>query len=132
VGLAFTLLVVLVLGLVVAVALGWIGGGLEPPTSSLPPWGLPEGAVRANDLDRVRFAPALRGYRMDQVDATLDRLAGELARRDTEIARLRHLVDPATDPLSSGPIDLPPSGPIDVPPSSPFDPPPPHPGRSRA
>ncbi len=89
--LVFTLLALVVLGLVVAVALGWIGGGLDAPVSSLPEVGLPEGEVAPPDLDRLRFAPALRGYRMDQVDRTLDRLAEELARRDAEIDRLRGL-----------------------------------------
>jgi DivIVA domain-containing protein len=91
--LVFTLLTLAVLGLVVAVALGWIGGGLDAPASSLPEIGLPEGEVDPADLDHLRFAPALRGYRMDQVDQTLDRLAGELARRDAEIAHLRELAE---------------------------------------
>ncbi len=87
--LVFTLLTIVVLGLVVAVALGRIGGGLDAPESSLPPTGLPDGELTANDLEQVRFAPALRGYRMDQVDAALDRLGSELARRDAELERLR-------------------------------------------
>lgn len=87
--LVFTLLTIAVLGLVVAVALGWIGGGLDAPTSSLPPTGLPDGDLAPQDLERVRFTPALRGYRMDQVDEALDRVAGELARRDEEIEQLQ-------------------------------------------
>jgi len=99
--LVFTLLTIAVLGLVVAVALGRIGGGLDAPTSSLPPTGLPEGYLGAQDLERVRFAPALRGYRMDQVDAALDRVAAELARRDEEIDRLQAvLLDLRTDRMA--------------------------------
>jgi DivIVA domain-containing protein len=45
--------------------------------------------VSAGDLVGLRFTPALRGYRMDQVDAVLDRLGQELADRDEELARLR-------------------------------------------
>lgn len=86
--LVFIVLTIVVLGLVVAVALGRIGGGLDAATSSLPPTGLPDGELVVGDLDHVRFAPALRGYRMDQVDAAFDRLAEELARRDAEIERL--------------------------------------------
>ncbi|MFN8077938.1 MAG: DivIVA domain-containing protein [Kineosporiaceae bacterium] len=96
--LVFTVLTIVVLGLVVAVALGRIGGGLDAATSSLPPTGLPDGDLVAGDLDHVRFAPALRGYRMDQVDAAFDRLAEELARRDAEIERLsqaQHDASPA-------------------------------------
>jgi DivIVA domain-containing protein len=84
-----TVLTIGVLGLVVAVALGRIGGGLAEPASSLPPTGLPEGDLRADDLDGVRFAPALRGYRMEQVDEVIDRLVDQLARREAEIERLR-------------------------------------------
>lgn len=48
--------------------------------------GLPTGrALRAGDLDRVRFPMALRGYRMADVDALLDRLAAELRDRDDRV-----------------------------------------------
>ena len=45
-----------------------------------------EGPLRAEDLRRVRFSLAFRGYRMSEVDALLDRLAGELeaTRGDSE------------------------------------------------
>lgn len=87
--LLFTVLAIGLLGVVVAVALGRIGGGLAEPTSSLPSTGLPERELRPDDLGAVRFAPALRGYRMDQVDQVIDRLADELALREAEIERLR-------------------------------------------
>lgn len=47
-----------------------------------------DGPVRADDLEHVRFGMALRGYRMDEVDALLDRLAGELRERDARLAAL--------------------------------------------
>lgn len=37
-----------------------------------------EGPLRAEDLRRVRFPLAVRGYRMAEVDALLDRLAAQL------------------------------------------------------
>ena len=43
----------------------------------------------AEDLRAVRFDLAFRGYRMDQVDAVLDRVADDLTARDQEIAVLR-------------------------------------------
>lgn len=61
--------------------------GLVQPVASLPPVLLPE-TVSAHDVDAVRFGLGLRGYRMDQVDEVLDRLAGVIAERDAEIARL--------------------------------------------
>lgn len=87
--LLFILLTLAVLGVVVAVAIGKITGGLGEPSSSLPAQGLPAGEVQPDSLDAVRFSPALRGYRMSEVDAVLDRLTHELARRDDEISRLR-------------------------------------------
>ena len=50
---------------------------------------LPLGApVTPDDLDAVRFGMALRGYRMAEVDALLDRLSGELRERDVRLAEL--------------------------------------------
>lgn len=48
--------------------------------------GLPAGRVQADDVRAVRFGLALRGYRMSEVDAVLDRLAAELADRDAQLA----------------------------------------------
>jgi DivIVA domain-containing protein len=87
--LLLTLLILAVVGLVAAVAAGRITGGLDEPSSSLPGRGLPTGRVGVGDLERVRFSPALRGYRMDEVDDVLDRLTEELELRDEEIAQLR-------------------------------------------
>ena len=40
------------------------------------------------DIEQVRLPLALRGYRMDEVDDLLDRLAAELAERDARISEL--------------------------------------------
>jgi DivIVA domain-containing protein len=85
----FTLLAMAVIAVVAGVVTGRISGSMEPPVSSLPFRGLLQDRVRAADLEHLRFDAALRGYRMDQVDGVLDRLAEELARRDGEIAALR-------------------------------------------
>lgn len=88
-----------VVGGVAAVALGRVRGGLEPPTSSLPQLDLPAGPMRPDDVEEIRFSLGLRGYRMDQVDAVLDRLRGELAQRDQLIEGLRgQLVEVVPDP----------------------------------
>jgi DivIVA domain-containing protein len=94
------LLVLVVVGLVVAVAAGSITGGLGDPARSTPDPGLPPGTLTAQDLERVRFAPALRGYRMDQVDALLDRLREQLAVAEEQArrARLARLVTDPGDP----------------------------------
>ena len=82
------LIVLALIAAVAAVAAGRGGRGLGAPTQTRPWTGLPEGHLAADDIEHVRFTLGLRGYRMDQVDEVLDRLAGEIARRDVEIAGL--------------------------------------------
>ena len=86
-------LVLLAVGAVGAVATGRVSGGLGPATSTRPHRGLPEGPVLAGDVDGVRFSTALRGYRMDEVDAVLDRLREEIRERDEELAAWRTAED---------------------------------------
>lgn len=70
-------LVVVALGGVAAVAAGR-GRPMSVEYGDRPDVALPaDGPVRAEDLRRVRFSLAFRGYRMDEVDALLDRLARE-------------------------------------------------------
>jgi DivIVA domain-containing protein len=69
-------------------ARGGFNDGFDEPVASLPPVLLPEDATPA-DVDHVRFALGLRGYRMDQVDQVLDDLRDQLAARNTEIESLR-------------------------------------------
>nr|WP_240897767.1 DivIVA domain-containing protein [Kineococcus vitellinus] len=66
---------------------------MAPATSTRPFRGLPEGPVRAADVDAVRFSLGLRGYRMDEVDAVLDRLREEIRERDEELAAWRSAED---------------------------------------
>ncbi|QDW30382.1 DivIVA domain-containing protein [Arthrobacter sp. KBS0702] len=62
--------------------------GFDEPVASLPAVLLPDDAEPA-DVDRIRFAVGVRGYRMDQVDQVLDELRDQIARKDREIASLR-------------------------------------------
>ncbi len=62
--------------------------GLVEPVAPLPPVLLPENPS-ARDVDALRFGLGLRGYRMDQVDEVLDRLAAVLEERDAVVADLR-------------------------------------------
>lgn len=50
--------------------------------------GLPDGPVTGDDVAALRFSVVVRGYRMDEVDETLDRLETELRTRDDRIAAL--------------------------------------------
>jgi len=67
-----------------------MGAGLDDPTPNLPPVLLPSDA-KPSDVDTVRFALGLRGYRMDQVDQVLDELRDQLQAKDREIERLKAL-----------------------------------------
>lgn len=66
--------------------------GFDEPVASLPAVLLPDDAEPA-DVDRIRFAVGVRGYRMDQVDQVLDELRDQIASKDREIARLRTEVE---------------------------------------
>lgn len=93
-----------VVAVAAGVSAGRLNGGFELPTSPVPVTGLPEGRVPAEALADVRFAQALRGYRMDQVDVVLDQLQTALAERDAEIERLREELGPrrTTEPAADG------------------------------
>ena len=73
----FAILIVLALGAIAVLAAGR-GAPLAEVYDDRPDAVVPaEGPLRAEDLRRVRFSIALRGYRMSEVDALLDRLARE-------------------------------------------------------
>lgn len=73
----FAVLIVLAMGGVAALAAGYGRPMVDAPPDrhdvSLPA----TGPITADDLRRVRFPIALRGYRMGEVDALLERLIAE-------------------------------------------------------
>lgn len=74
----FAVLVVLAMGGVAMLAAGR-GAAMTEVEHDRVRSALPDGRpLAADDLRRVRFPLALRGYRMADVDALLDRLAREL------------------------------------------------------
>ncbi|HJF14361.1 MAG TPA: DivIVA domain-containing protein [Enteractinococcus helveticum] len=65
---------------------------LAEPLPTLPPVLLPEAQdVTAQDIQDIRFAVGLRGYRTDQVDQVLARLSTAIEIRDQQIADLRQV-----------------------------------------
>jgi len=73
----FAILIVLALGAIAVLAAGK-GAPLAEVYDDRPDATVPaEGPLGPDDLRRVRFTIALRGYRMSEVDALLDRLATE-------------------------------------------------------
>lgn len=83
--------VILLAGTAVAATLGRMGRTglqLHPPASSIggviPASGTP---MRSNDIDNIRFDVAVRGYRMDQVDAVLGQLRRTIAHLESQAGR---------------------------------------------
>jgi DivIVA domain-containing protein len=74
----FAILVVLVMGGVAALAAGR-GTPMSQAYDDRPDALVPKGGpLSADDVRRVRFSLAFRGYRMSEVDALLDRVARQL------------------------------------------------------
>jgi DivIVA domain-containing protein len=71
------------------------GEELAPLPPGATPTRLPAGEIGGDDVRALRFQQAVRGYRMDEVDWVLDRLAEELdrvdAQRDCLLARVAEL-----------------------------------------
>ena len=82
------LLLLAVVGAVAVVAAGHGGSLPDAEADRSPSALLPDGPLERGALEQVRFPVVFRGYRMDEVDRVLDRLAGELEERDARIAAL--------------------------------------------
>ena len=89
---------VFVIGLLVVGGLLFLGASLllgrgetQPPADAeRSPVELPDDrAVVGDDLRALRISPALRGYRMTEVDWLIDQLATVIDERDAELAALR-------------------------------------------
>jgi len=88
------LLVAVIIFAIAGYTSGWIPG-MQPTVPDRGEDGLPDGALTPPDVDRARFGLAFRGYRMEEVDAVLDRLRDELAAKDAELSALRDGTPPA-------------------------------------
>lgn len=73
--------IILLLGGVVVVAAGH-ANSMAAPKADRAPLDLPSGKLSGADLRAVGFNTAIRGYRMDEVDELLARLATQLADND--------------------------------------------------
>ncbi|MEU7483139.1 DivIVA domain-containing protein [Streptomyces sp. NPDC042319] len=89
----FWFLLIALVAVVAVVTLAVVGGGdggalrEAEPERLYDPLPADRPCTRA-DVEEVRLPPALRGYRMNDVDDVLDRLGAELAERDARIAEL--------------------------------------------
>jgi DivIVA domain-containing protein len=91
----FAILVVAVIGVVAVVATGR-GGAMAETFDDRPDSRVQaDGPLTSQDLRRVRFSTAFRGYRMSEVDALLDRLAAERDATATDAAGAADAADSA-------------------------------------
>jgi len=80
----FAILIVLATGAIAVVASGR-GGSMAEAYDDRPDSRIQaESPLTATDIRLVRFSTGLRGYRMSEVDAMLDRLALELETREPQ------------------------------------------------
>jgi DivIVA domain-containing protein len=74
----FAVLIVLLMGVVAVVAAG-AGGSMTDAYPDRRDVRVPaDGPLTAEDLRQIRFTTAVRGYRMSEVDALLERLVSQL------------------------------------------------------
>jgi DivIVA domain-containing protein len=97
------LFVAVVVAVVTAAAvLGRVDGSLADATTTMSHVPLPEDQLTPEDIYELRFDTAMRGYRMSQVDAVIDRLRREIGDLDDELARTRQAASSlATTPTSA-------------------------------
>jgi DivIVA domain-containing protein len=82
----WVVVIVVLTGGVVAVAVGR-GGSLSEAYDDRPDATIPSGRpLTSDDLREVRFGTAVRGYRMDEVDALIARVRADMIARETSDA----------------------------------------------
>jgi DivIVA domain-containing protein len=80
----FALICFAILAAVAVVASGW-GGSMAEVFDDRPDSRVQaDGPLSSDDVRDVRFTSSFRGYSMSEVDALLDRLAEEMAARETD------------------------------------------------
>ena len=101
----FAILTVLALGGIAVVAAGR-GAPMAEVYDDRPDVRVPaSGPLTGEDLRRVRFSLAVRGYRMSEVDALLDRLATELELRQSSEATAEGEQPPTPEGRGGEPTD---------------------------
>src|SRR5580698_1605257 len=72
------MLIGVVILIAVAIVLAVVDRGYEPESVDHRDLGLPDRPITARDIPGLRFRVGWRGYRMEDVDAALDRLSESL------------------------------------------------------
>ena len=81
------LLCLVVLGAIAVVAAGR-GTSMSDAGPDRAPWAELGDQVDRATVDALRFSVGFRGYRMDEVDAVLERMVDAIEERDAQIAEL--------------------------------------------
>jgi DivIVA domain-containing protein len=110
---ALVLLYVVVLVLMAIVLFGVVsllfgrGEPLPPLPGATTATVLPASGVTGTDVDAVKFAQTLRGYKTSEVDWVLDRLGQELDSLRGELATIRaaHGIDDDSEDAADAPVD---------------------------
>ena len=85
----FVLLCIVVIAVAALLVVGRLDASLVEVGPDQPPLNLPaDRPLVHDDVDAVKFGVGMRGYRMEEVDEVLDRLADEVAARDAQIDSL--------------------------------------------
>ena len=106
----FAILLVLAMGAIALLAAGK-GTPMSEVYDDRPDALVPaEGDLTGDDLRKVRFSLAFRGYRMSEVDALLERLASQVDAPEggwrAPGVEPAGVVEPATDPVPDGPVPV--------------------------
>jgi DivIVA domain-containing protein len=106
----FAILLVLAMGAIALLAAGK-GTPMSEVYDDRPDALVPaEGDLTGDDLRRVRFSLAFRGYRMSEVDALLERLAAQVDAPEggwpAPGIEPAGVVEPASDPEPAGPVPV--------------------------
>lgn len=111
----FAVLIVLLMGAVAVIAAGF-GGSMAEVYDDRPDSRVQaEEPLSGDDLRKVRFTTAFRGYRMSEVDALLERLAGELDAARRQAADQAGAPDPAKEQDAAAAPDAPAGPPATTP-----------------
>jgi DivIVA domain-containing protein len=103
--LVWVVVIIALIGAVVVVAVGR-GGAMSEVYDDRPDATVPDGRpLTADDLRDVSFSTAVRGYRMDEVDALIARVRADLIARES--AAPTHAGPPAEQPTTAEPSGLP-------------------------
>jgi DivIVA domain-containing protein len=78
----WVVVIVVVIGAVVVIAIGR-DDNMSEVYDDRPDLGVPAGRpLTADDLRQLKFSTAVRGYRMDEVDALIERIQADLVNRE--------------------------------------------------